>query len=185
MLAQNTAIEERPRNASNAWPSVTKPIGSRLVGQAGRDWAMGIRSFGSSGARDPRRILQRVMAALNEGKFTEALEQFGNRFKFTDHALGLEFVEKNRLIEFFQKTRQLFPDTVLVANAISECKDNIVVEWRLRATQTESFLGGLTRRARISLRGVSIVKIENERISQWSDYYDQLTPYRGGLAANF
>ena len=59
----------------------------------------------------PTRALLSVLAALNEGKFSKAVDQFEDHFKFTDHALGLEFLDKRRLVEFIHKSPELFPDT--------------------------------------------------------------------------
>ena len=185
MFAQTTATKDRPRNSQRGRAAVAPPVESRPLARNGRETAIDVRSLGANGSSDPCRIPQKVMAALNEGKFREALEHFDHRFKFTDHALGLEFEEKERLIEFFRKLRELFPDAVLAASAISECTGKVVITWRLRATQTEPFMGGLTRHVRFSSRGVSVVKIENGRISQWSDYYDELTSHRGGLTSFF
>jgi hypothetical protein len=64
------------------------------------------------GVSAPKRILQSALAALNEGKILKAVDQFDDRFTFTDHALDLEFTDKESLIEFFQKSRELFPDAV-------------------------------------------------------------------------
>jgi steroid delta-isomerase-like uncharacterized protein len=133
----------------------------------------------------PGRILQTIIAALEEGKFSEAVKLFDNEFTFTDHALELEFVEKVRLIEFFQKTREFFPDAVVMIDAIFESGDTIVAEWTLTATQSESFWGGTTRRVPISLPGVTILQLEHERITRWADYYDKTTSRRMGLAALF
>ena len=47
-----------------------------------------------------------VLAALNGGKFSKAVDQFDDHFRFIDHALGLEFTAKSRLIEFFYKARE-------------------------------------------------------------------------------
>jgi hypothetical protein len=77
------------------------------------------------------RILLSVLAALSEGRSAEAADQFDDHFIFTDHALVLEFSDRERLIEFFQKSRELFPDTVVEADAISECRDQAVVQWNL------------------------------------------------------
>ncbi|HKB41375.1 MAG TPA: hypothetical protein VKD72_33425, partial [Gemmataceae bacterium] len=45
------------------------------------------------------------------GNVVEAAEQFRDRFTFTDHALGLEFKDKERLTEFLAKAREFFPDS--------------------------------------------------------------------------
>ena len=63
----------------------------------------------SIGVSAPKRILQSVLVALNEGRIAEAVTQFDDHFTFTDHALDLEFTDKERLIEFFSKIAGAFP----------------------------------------------------------------------------
>src|SRR5215467_5936750 len=121
----------------------------------------------------PTRILQSVLGALNAGNISEAVDQFDDDFTFTDHALDLEFTTKERLIEFFQKSRELFPDTVVKVDSILQCGDHAVAEWKLTATQTVPGSGPTQFRFPISLRGTSIVRTENGRITYWSDYYDK------------
>ena len=104
----------------------------------------------------PDRILQTALAAWRQGNFVAAANQFNDQFTFTDHALGLEFKDKGRLTEFLAKTRELFPDSERKANTIFSSRDRI-----------------------------SVVEIKNGKISQWSDYYDQLKSRRNGLAAWF
>ncbi|HEX3628012.1 MAG TPA: nuclear transport factor 2 family protein [Verrucomicrobiae bacterium] len=133
----------------------------------------------------PRRILQTVVTALNEGKVCEAVDQFADQFKFTDHALGLEFVEKQRLNEFFRKSHELFPGAEVVVEEIFECEDTFIFTWKLKAQQREPFFGGLSRLVPISLPGASVLRVYDEKIIQWSDYYDQLESRRTGLAAFF
>ena len=89
------------------------------------------------------------------------------------------------MTEFLAKTRELFPDSERKANTIFSSGDRVISEWTLTATQTEQFLGGRLRKVPICVRGVSVVQIKNGKISQWSDYYDQLKSRRNGLAAWF
>jgi len=93
----------------------------------------------SIGVSAPKRILQSVLAALNEGKIAKAVDQFDDRFGFSDHALDLEFTDKGRLVEFFQKTRELFPDTVVEVDSTFQCGDYVIAEWKLTATQTAPY----------------------------------------------
>ena len=58
----------------------------------------------------PRRILESMLTALSEGKIVEVVEQFDDRFTLIDHALAIEFTDKERLTEFLHKSRELFPD---------------------------------------------------------------------------
>ena len=40
------------------------------------------------------RILQIALAAWRQGNFVEVVDQFDGQFTFTDHALGLEFLDR-------------------------------------------------------------------------------------------
>jgi limonene-1,2-epoxide hydrolase len=37
----------------------------------------------------------------------------------------------------------------------------------------------------VCVQGISVVQVTNGKISEWSDYYDQLTSRRYGVAALF
>ena len=89
------------------------------------------------------------------------------------------------MTEFFAKARECFPDSERKTNSIVRSGDRIITEWTLTASTTEPFLGGLVRTVPICVQGVSVVQIENGKISRWSDYYDELKSRRYGLAAFF
>ena len=137
-----------------------------------------------SRAVTPVDILQSVLAALNQRNISTAVDQFADDFAFNDYALDLRFTDKGRLTEFFRKACELFPDTVVELVSTFECGDYAIAEWKLTATQTESF-GSRSYRFPMVLRGSTIVQIENGRVAHWSDYYDQLRSRRGPLKAFF
>jgi len=130
------------------------------------------------------RTLQIALAAWRQGNFVEVVGQFNDQFTFTDHALGLEFKDKGHLIKFLAKIRERFPDSERRDNTIFSRGDRVISEWTLTATQAEPFLGGRMRKVPISVQGISVVQIKNRKISQWSDYYDQLRSRRYGVAAS-
>ena len=132
----------------------------------------------------PQSILRAVLAALNKGSISEVVDQFDGQFTFADHALGLEFTDKERLAEFFQKSRELFPDTVIEISSIFECGDYAIAEWKLSATQKVLY-GSISHRIPILLPGSTIVRIRDGRITRWSDYYDEITSRRVSLPAFF
>ena len=132
----------------------------------------------------PRSILQSAMAALDDGRVAEVVARFDEQFKFNDHGLGLEFTEKARLTEFFEKSRELFPDTVLEVISLFEKPDHAIAEWKLTATQTLSY-ASIKFRIPIDIPGCTIVRVENAKIAQWSDYYDQSSSRRMNLAGFF
>jgi steroid delta-isomerase-like uncharacterized protein len=137
-------------------------------------------------ATTPDRILQAALAAWNQDKFVEVVDQFNDQFIFTDYALGLEFKDKGRLTEFLAKICELFPDSERRDNTIFSSGDRVITEWTLTATKTEPFfLDGRLRKVPISARGISVVQIKNGKISQWSDYYDELKAGRYSVASWF
>jgi steroid delta-isomerase-like uncharacterized protein len=139
----------------------------------------------SIGATIPNRILQIALAAWREGNLVKLVDQFDDQFTFTDHALGLEFNDKERLTEFFAKLREYFPDSERRDHTILSSDDRVVSEWTLAATKAEPFLDGRPRKVPINLQGISVVQLKNGKISQWSDYYDQLKSRREGVTAFF
>ena len=139
----------------------------------------------SVGATTPDPILQTALAAWRQGNFVEVVDQFNDQFTFSDHALELQFKDKGRLTEFLAKIRERFPDYERRDTTIFSSGDRVISEWTLTATQTEPFLGGHLRKVPICVRGISDVQIKNGKISQWSDYYDQLKSRRYAVAAWF
>jgi SnoaL-like protein len=132
----------------------------------------------------PRSILQSALVALSEGRISEAVAQFDERFKFNDHALALEFTDKLRLTRFFEKSRDLFPDATLEVVSLFANGNHAVAEWKLTATQTVPY-SSIGYRIAIDLAGSTIVRVEKGRITEWSDYYDQSRSRRLSLAAFF
>jgi len=51
----------------------------------------------------PLDVLQSVFTVLNQGRISRAVDQFADDFVFDDYALDLQFADKGRLTEFFQK----------------------------------------------------------------------------------
>ena len=134
----------------------------------------------------PQQILQSALAAFNQGRFSEVVKHFDRDgcFKFSDHALAIDFMEKARVTEFFEKSRELFPDTTLEVISFFEDGEHAIAEWKLTATQTAQY-GSISYRFPISLPGTTVVHVEKGKIVRWSDYYDQSTSQRMSLGAFF
>jgi len=121
-----------------------------------------------------------VLTHLNNGEIDDAITRFAEEFRFKDHGIGLEFKDKERLREFFQKIRELLQtDTILVSG------DHVIIEWTLQTTLMEPFYGALSRKVRILLPGASLVRTDKGMITDWSDYYDGLVSRRTALASYF
>ena len=132
-----------------------------------------------------RDVALAVLTHLQKGEFNEATAYFAKTFQFNDWGIGLEFRNIRRLADFFKKTRELYPDSLLQTDKILVSGDHVIAQWTLHAVLTEPFYGGLSRNVPISLHGASIVCIENARVKSWSDYYDGLKSRRTALAAHF
>jgi len=130
-------------------------------------------------------VVLTAVTNLNDGKISETIASFAEEFTFKDHGIGLDFNDKVRLAEFFQKTREFYPDSFVQVDTTFSSGDFVFVEWTLRATLTEPFFGGLSRKVPITLQGVSNVRMDNGRISDWADYYDGLTSRRTRLGDYF
>ena len=102
-------------------------------------------------------------------EIVEVVEPFDDRFTFTDHALAIEFTDKERLTEFLHKSRELFPDTALEVVSIFESGDYAIDEWKPTATQTVPY-GSISYRSRILLPGSTMVRIENRRLRETAKY---------------
>jgi steroid delta-isomerase-like uncharacterized protein len=133
----------------------------------------------------PEGLVLTVLTHLRNGQIDDAIARFAEEFRFKDHGIGLEFKDKERLTEFFQKTRGLYPDSLLQTDTIFVSGDHTIIEWTLQATLTEPFYGGLSRKVPVSLHGTSIVRTDNGKITDWADYYDGLTSRRTALASYF
>jgi len=91
---------------------------------------------------------------MKNGKIEEALAGFAEQFRFKDHGIGLEFKDKERLGEFFQKARELYPDSFLHTDTIFVSGSRVITEWTFQFTLTEPFYGGLKRTVKVSVHGV-------------------------------
>ena len=128
----------------------------------------------------PQRVVSAVLRQLNQEQIEDAVAYFTTDFRYKDHGIGLEFRDKERLTEFFRKTRELYPDYFLQADQTFVSGEHVITQWTLQVTIT-----GLTGRIPISIAGVSIVRTDNGTIADWADYYDGLTSRHTALAAHF
>jgi hypothetical protein len=137
------------------------------------------------GMANSESLVLTVVTSLRDGQIGTAVNQFSEQFAFNDHWMGLEFRDKARLTEFFQKTRELYPDSLLLTDSIFVSGDHVVSEWTLRDKLTERLFGEYSREVRICVHWVSVVRIDNGEITECSDYYDRLTSRHNALTSYF
>jgi hypothetical protein len=130
-------------------------------------------------------VVMTVLTHLKKGEIQDATACFAESFQFNDRGIGLEFNSRSRLVEFFQKTRDLYPDSSLQTDRIFVSGDHVITQWILHTVLTAPFYGSFRRKLPITLHGASIVRIENGKVREWSDYYDGRKSRRTALAAHF
>ena len=130
-------------------------------------------------------VVLEVLTHLQKGEISEAISYFAESFHFNDHGIELEFTDSSRLADFFKKARELYPDSSLRTDNVLVSGAYVTIQWMRHTVLTELFFGGLSRKVPISLHGASIVRIEDGRIKEWSDYYDGLMSRRTALADYF
>jgi hypothetical protein len=64
-------------------------------------------------ALSPQRVVSGLLRQLNQKQIEDAVTCFTTDFRYKDHGTGMEFRDKERLTEFFRKTRELYPDYFL------------------------------------------------------------------------
>jgi SnoaL-like polyketide cyclase len=132
-----------------------------------------------------RELVVAVVTHLNKREITDAVACFADKFQFSDRGLQLQFTNRHRLCEFFQKARELYPDSLVQTDKMLVSGDYLASQWTLRTTVTEPFYGGLSRKVPITVHGTSIVRTEDGRITDWTDYYDGPSSRRTALGAYF
>ena len=123
-------------------------------------------------------VVEAVLQALSEGHARMAVSQFSDQFVFTDNGLGLTFTDKGRLQEFFNKTRELYPDLSISSISTLQSGACEICEWKLQNTVTEAWFGNMRRKVPVSIAGVSVVRLKEGLITHWTDYYDGLSARR-------
>ena len=114
----------------------------------------------------PEKVVSEVLKHLNQEQIEDATAYFAADFRYQDHGIGLEFKDKERLTEFFRKTRELYPDYFLKADQTFVSGDHVITQWTLQVTITEPFYGAHSLNVPLSLPGVSIVRIDDGKIAR-------------------
>jgi len=132
----------------------------------------------------PQIVVSEVLRQLNQEQIDDAVTCFAMHFRYKDHGIGLEFRDKERLTEFFRRTRDLYPDYFLQADQTFVSGEHVITQWNF-SHYHRAFLRWTDQKIPISIAGVSIIRTDNGKIADWADYYDGLTSRRTTLAAHF
>ncbi len=133
----------------------------------------------------PQSLVLNILAELGSGRVREAVNGFAEEFKFQDEGIEFQCTAKERLIEFFEKARELYPDSILEPGTIISSGDDVMLEWILRSSVSEPLFWGQLRTVPVLIHGASVIRTENSRVIRWCDYYDGLGARRAALSSYF
>ena len=139
----------------------------------------------STATSSQEQVIRNVLEGRANGQMNDATADFAEAFQYKDYGIGLEFHDRKGLAEFFQKTREFYPDSSIHIDAIFVSEDRVIGEWTFQTTLAVPYYGAVMWKHLISLRGASILRTENGKITDWADYYDGLAAQRSALAAYF
>ena len=71
------------------------------------------------GTTASRGVVLTALTHLENGNVDDAIALFAEDFRFNDYGIGLAFKDKERLAEFFRKSRELYRDAQLQPDTIS------------------------------------------------------------------
>jgi hypothetical protein len=111
-----------------------------------------------------------VLTAWREGRIDDAINKFDKRFVFKNYGMGLEYRDRTRLAEFFQKAREHYPNSLSMTRATFVEGSHIISEWTLQAVAPTLLFDGVSRKVPICVYGLSVVMIKNEKFVYWSAY---------------
>jgi steroid delta-isomerase-like uncharacterized protein len=130
-------------------------------------------------------VVQQLFLALNEKQIEIAVGLFEEEFVLRDSGLNLEFRDKPRLAEFFQKQRDLFPEVLYELQTAHAITGVVVLEWTLRGFVHSGSYGHYVHKSRMEASGVTVVECNHEKITRWTDYYDSRASMRTPLVTYF
>ena len=74
-------------------------------------------NYTMNGIETSESLVSSVLTGLRNGQIREGVDAFAG--SHSDCGIGLELEDKERLAEFFQKARELYPDSVRLSETIS------------------------------------------------------------------
>ena len=88
----------------------------------------------------PERVVSAVLRQLKQGQIEDAAACFATDFRYRDHGIGLEFIDKEHLTDFFRKARELYPDYFVQADQTFVSGEHVITQWTLQVHGQRAFL---------------------------------------------
>lgn len=122
--------------------------------------------------------VRRYFDAWNSHRGKSVLDMFAKRGVYRD-PLVPDGITGNGIAEYAEGLWSAFPDFFLqISEPLISESGRIAVEWVLRGTNSGPLLGRDPTGRSVSLRGVSVIEFDGERISGVLGYYDSAELHR-------
>lgn len=117
-------------------------------------------------------VVRRYFDAWNSHRGKSVLDMFAKRGVYRD-PLVPEGVTGNGIADYAEGLWSAFPDFFLqISEPLTSESGRMAVEWVLRGTNSGSLLGRDPTGRSVTLRGVSVIDFDGERIIGVQGYYD-------------
>lgn len=129
----------------------------------------------SPGGTDPKDLVRQVFLTWSDHDVSRLDTLFGDEGVYEDVPPKIVYRGKDEIKKFMSAIWSWAPDITFTPTSIDQLGDTVVAEWTMQGTQTGP-IGGIPASGNsFSVRGVSVVKVDQGRILRHSDYYDLST----------
>lgn len=105
------------------------------------------------------------------------LDVFAEHCIYEDVAAGKVMIGKLELGDFFDLIRKALPDFKVIDDSIKLGGFGGVIQWHMTGTHLGELFGNAPTEKSILIRGVCVVNIESDKITECTDYYNMATLY--------
>ncbi|MFL1503148.1 ester cyclase [Pseudomonas sp. O64] len=85
---------------------------------------------------------------------------------------------RNELGDFFDQIRKALPDFKVISDLISLGERGGTIQWHMTGTQKGELFGYGATYNQINVDGTCVIRIQDNKIVECTDYYDMKTLYR-------
>ena len=128
----------------------------------------------SSINNDKERLVEQCIYLWSHHKIDIVDSIFTEDCTYEDVAAKKLFKGRNEVKSFLKDNFIAFPDFKVELTSLIPSKNFIACEWIMSGTHTGDYPGLPATGRTFSVRGASVVLIENGKIKKWKDYYDML-----------
>lgn len=107
---------------------------------------------------------------LNTDDTSKLLELFWDDASFTDPMKSNTSVEET--FGYAKALKLAFPDFFVEALTFTANDERVVIEWRMRGTHTNEFMGQQPQAKSFDVPGVSVLTVVDGKIKKAQDYWD-------------